>query len=163
MLVLALVAACGSSEIDLSGVYMVTSDVGSMPCGTDQPIVGAPAFIQFQKMNLLGHDYFAFQDCPDATGTSCTDPGDIFDAFYLSTSLGWENEETESSNGGDTSCELTYILSTADLDGKQLVIEGNMYSDLVCLPMAQCTTDEAQKRGTTMPCSQHEHLEATKQ
>ena len=30
------------------------------------------------------------------------------------------------------------------------------------LDEAHCTTDEAEKRGTTMPCEMHEHVEATK-
>ncbi|HEY1558963.1 MAG TPA: hypothetical protein VGF94_29270 [Kofleriaceae bacterium] len=158
---LVIAAACGSDDVDLTGTYMVTSDVGSSPCGTDAPITGAPAYLVFQKMNLLGHDYYVFEGCPDATGANCAE-GDAFAAFFEPVSSGWSNTETESSNAG-TQCFLGYIASSALLHGTDLEIDGTEYQDMVCIPEAQCTTDEAGKRGKTMPCFQHEHIAATKQ
>ena len=156
------VGCASPGPVDLTGMYRVDSDVGSMPCGADQPIVPAPAYLKFAKMSFLGADFFQYDKCPDASGTNCTSGGGLFGGgFSEPIDNGWRDQTTISSFGG--SCTLSYENGTAILTGTKLVIERSTYSDAPALTQAQCTTDEARKRGMTMPCSNHAHIEATKQ
>jgi hypothetical protein len=157
------VAACGggSNTVDLTGMYQVTADVGSMPCGTDQPVAMPPAYLKFQKMNLLGHDYYAFDGCSDAAGTMCDGSGGVFTAFSEPISGGWRGEVTSWSGNGGT-CAITYDLRTAMLDNKSLAIDIEDHEGSVMVPDAQCTDAETKMVGPTLPCTMHESIDATK-
>ena len=157
---LVLLAGC-SSDTDLSGVYRVDLDVDSMPCGNDQPAAMSPAYIKFNKVDFFGQTTFSFQTCDDAAGTNCMSGGLFFGFFSEPIDNGWRGEVTTSSGGG-TSCALSYQNDTAILTGAKVVVEHNNYGDILTLPDAQCTTDEAGKRGTSMTCKEHERIEATK-
>jgi hypothetical protein len=162
VLVLALVAGCGGGNdgIDLGGVYMVTSDVSSSPCGADTPVTGAPAYLHFTKQTVLGATVWSYEGCMDAAATMCDGSTGFFGGFTEPIASGWKGIESSDSFSG-TDCYLGYAERTAILKTKMLVIESNEYSDMPAFDQAHCTTDEAEKRGATMPCMMHEHIEAT--
>ena len=154
------VAACGGDDVyDLTGIYQVSADVESMPCGTDAPIMMPPAYLKFHKEQAFGLNFFVYDECTDAAGTSCQSGG-VHDSYVIGQSNGWKITETEDSFGG--TCTLTYIEGSALVTGKALAIEHSEYSDTPNLTQAQCTTDEAGKRGKTMPCVDHYHIDAMK-
>lgn len=158
----ALVLAACTSNVDLTGVYRVDTDVGSAPCGADTAIADGPPYLKFTKSSLLGTDYFAYDGCTDAAATMCTSVNGLFDGFSQPIDHGWQGVvESSSPNAG--MCLLSYVVATATLSGTSLVIENHSYSDTVMLDAAMCTTDEAAKRNTALPCTTHERIEATKQ
>jgi hypothetical protein len=160
VLALAMLAACGGNDgVDLSGVYLVTTDVSSSPCGADMPTPMAPAYIHFTKDNELGATVWSYEDCTDAAAAMCDGFGEGFFAEPISN--GWKGVETSDSFSG-TECYLFYDERTAILTNQTVVIEASTWSDMPALDEAHCTTDEAEKRGKTMPCEMHEHIEATK-
>jgi hypothetical protein len=159
VLVVAL-AGCGGSDVDLTGVYQVTADVASAPCGADQPAPMPPAYIKFTAGNLFGATVYSYESCTDAAGTMCDSLGGLFGGFSEPIDNGWRGIESYDSYGGI--CSLGYNERTAILTGSMLVIEENQYADSPDLDEAHCTTDEAEKRGKTMPCAMHERVEATK-
>jgi hypothetical protein len=152
-------AACGTDPIDLTGMYQVESDVGSAPCGTDMAVPMAPPYIKFLKQKFFGVDILTYQGCNDAAGTDCMDSGGGL--YEIAISNGWKGEETFDSSSG-TSCTLGYVDDLATISGKQLTVEHSEYSDTFdtsAMPV-MCTTDEAKKRGTSMTCEMHTHIEA---
>jgi hypothetical protein len=151
--------ACGSDSIDLTGMYRVDTAVGSMPCGTDEPLATFPAFLKFSKDEFLGQSYFKFDECTDEAGTDCPNTGGLFNGFYESISGGWRGVVTASSAG--TSCSLSYFEQTAMLKNTMLVIESKRLSDSVDLPEAECEPKEAEKRKASMPCVEHKRFDAT--
>jgi len=161
-LLFVVLAACGSDNVDLTGIYQVTADVESMPCGTDTAAMMPPAYLKFHKQNFVGTDYFVYDECNDAAATDCPNSGSLFGmSFTTPTSNGWSASETYSSYSGGN-CTLGYITASAVLMGKQMVIDSTAYSDQVMLADPQCTTDEAGKRGKTMPCEMHQRIDAMK-
>jgi hypothetical protein len=156
-----LIAGCGSDNVDLSGTYMVSTDVGSMPCGVDQPLLMTPAYLKFEQMELVGQKYFQYDGCSDAAATMCDGSGSLFNAFTEPTADGWAGVLTAWSGSGGV-CALTYATRTATLKNKMLVIEIEKHEGNEMIADAQCTDAEAKKSGPTLPCVQHEHLEATK-
>ena len=154
-------AACGSDDVDLTGIYKVDLDVGSSPCGSDAPVMMPPAFLKFHQEDFIGAKYFAFDTCTDAAATMC-DGGGLFTGFTEPTDKGWKGLAYGSSFGG--SCLLSFDERIATLDGTKLLIEIHSYVENdATLSDAQCTTDEAKKRGDKMPCDMHERIEATQQ
>ena len=162
IMVCVLFAACsGSDHVDLTGVYQVTVDVGSAPCGTDQPVPMPPAYLHFQQMDLLGQKYFTYDNCTDAAATMCDSSGGLFSAFTEPTSNGWKGELTGWSPSSGT-CSIQYDLRTATLMKSALVIEIENHTGTEMVPDSQCTDAEAKKVGPSLPCEMHEHIEATK-
>ena len=161
-LIAALLAACGSDAVDLTGVYRVDSDVASMPCGTDAPVMTPPVALKFAKSNFFGTDYFSYSECDDIAGTMCNGGGLFDNSFSEPVDGGWRGVVT-SSGGGGTTCTISYAEQTATLSGIQLVIEVKRYSEDVDNTPALCSTDEAQRRNTSMPCAAHERIDATKE
>ena len=161
MLVVALAACGGSDGVDLSGVYQVSSDVGSMPCGTDMPVMMAPAYLHFAQMKLLNQTYYTYEGCSDAAATMCDGSGGLLTAFTEPTSNGWKGEVTGWS-GSNGTCEISYELRTAIAKGKQLSIDVEDHMGTVMVPDAQCTDQEAKQQGPMLSCTAHEHIEATK-
>ena len=160
-ILLVLVMAACSSDTDLGGTYMVTADVSSSPCGTDAPVTPSPAYLSFTKSDAFGATIWSYEICSDAAATSCDSNSGIFGGFSEPSDNGWKGVETGDSFSG-TECYLFYSHRTAILTGKMLVIDSNDYTDMPALDEAHCTTDEAEKRGATMPCMMHERIEATK-
>jgi len=155
----------GEDPMDLTGVYQVSSVARSAPCGDDMPAVSPPAYVKLSKDKIFGQDYFKYEECTDAAGTDCMDGGVFFGvSFFEPIDGGWKGEVTGSSSGGssDPMCLLSYSLSTALLDGAALTVETTEYSDEVANTEQLCTTDEADRRGTSMTCDEHLLLMATK-
>jgi hypothetical protein len=159
---LLVIAACGgSSSTDLTGMYRVDVAVSSMPCGNDAPIAMPPAFLKFAKDEFLGQSYFKYDECKDEAGTDCPNSGGLFTGFFEPISNGWKGVVTSSSGAGGM-CSLTYFEQTAVLKDLTLVVDASSFSDDVSLPDDQCEPEEAEKRGTDMPCEEHTRFEATK-
>ncbi|HEY5951546.1 MAG TPA: hypothetical protein VIV40_38900 [Kofleriaceae bacterium] len=159
LVAIGLCGACGTDDVDLTGMYAVDGDVGSMPCGTDQPLPMPPAYVKFQQETIFGSDYYAMLTCVDAAGTNCEGGGLFGDSFTEPIDGGWRGIITTSS--GTTTCLLSYTELTAKLASSKLVVETNQHSEEVT-DGSPCTTDEAQKRNTAMPCTEHERLDATR-
>jgi hypothetical protein len=157
---LALGACGGGDSVDLTGMYRVDTAVGSMPCGTDEPLATFPAFLKFSKDEFLGQSYFKFDECTDEAGTDCPNTGGLFNGFYESISGGWRGVVT-GSLPNDTNCALSYFEQTAMLKNTMLVIESKRLSDSVDLPAAECEPKEAEKRKDSMPCVEHKRFDAT--
>jgi len=161
-LALVLVAACGSDDVDLTGVYRVDSAVGSEPCGADETIEFA-AFVKFAKMELFGQPFFAYDGCTDAGAAECSSIGGLFGGFFEPIDNGWQGRSSFSAGGGELSCLLGLVDQTALLDGTRLTIEVSRFEEEVDgLTVDQCSPDEAEKRGEDMPCLDHSLIDTTK-
>jgi hypothetical protein len=155
---------CGTDDVDLAGTYQVDSAVASEPCGADSAEAMPPLYLKLTKSSFFGTDYFSMEQCADAAGTDCAGGGLFGDSFTEPIDNGWRGITTSSSSGGSSAptCTLVYARAEALLAGAKLTVEGNDYSAVVDNTEALCTTDEAQRRGDSMPCVRHEKLEATK-
>jgi hypothetical protein len=161
VLALVLVSAC-SDDTDLTGIYMVTSDVTSSPCGMDMADPAASPFLKFSKGDFLGQSYFQYEGCTDETATSCSSTT-LFDGLFEPIDNGWRGRGSSSSYSKSAmKCLLGYSEATAILNGNQLVIEDAHYSDEVSITEPECTPEEAEKRGAMMGCDDHTRIEATK-
>jgi hypothetical protein len=154
-------AACGPDEVDLTGVYAVSADLASMPCGIDDAVMSPPVAIKFFKSAAATTDYFTYSECSDLAATMCMGGINLDGAFAEPIAGGWRGIITISSPTG-SSCTLTYREQTATLHGSLLIVEKNTYSAQVDNTAVLCTPDEADQRNTTMPCVAHERIEATK-
>ena len=152
-------AGCGSDDVDLTGVYRVDADVGSMPCGADQPVMTPPPYLKFEQQEIFGTKYFAMLECSDEAATNCSGGGLFGDSFAEPIDGGWRG--VVSSASGTTSCYYSFLEQTAKVDGMKLVVESNEYSEMTA-DATNCTAEEAEKRGKTMPCTTHERIDATK-
>ncbi|HEY5923843.1 MAG TPA: hypothetical protein VIV11_19315 [Kofleriaceae bacterium] len=156
--VIVLLAACGPDEIDLTGIYRVDADVASMPCGADQPVAMPPPYLKFAKGAFLGAEYFSMLTCSDEAGTNCTGGGLFGDSFAEPIDGGWRGVIYSAS--GTMTCLLAYTEQTAILDGAHMVVDTTTYSEED--PTAECTAEEAERRNTQMPCTEHEQIDATR-
>lgn len=155
-------AACGGGDgIDLSGMYRVDVAVGAMPCGEDTPLPSIPPFLKFAPDEFLGQKYYKYDGCMDEAGTDCAATGGLFTGFFEPIDDGWRGVVTSSSGSGG-SCSLSYFDQTAILKQTALVIDGSSFREVVDLPEDKCDPDEAERRGDSMPCAEHERIEATK-
>jgi hypothetical protein len=157
-----LVAGC-DDEAALEGMYEVTSEVASMPCGQDMPVTGFAPYLKFVRGEFFGTPIYNYQECMDAAGTDCESSGGIFGALTEPITNGWLGHLT-SSSGTEASgtCLLAMSETRATLNGNQLVIEKQTNAEEIPYVEATCTTDEADERGTDMPCTDHVRIEASK-
>jgi len=155
---LLVVAACGTDEIDLTGIYRVDADVGSMPCGADTPLAMPPPYLKFAKGEIFGAEYFAMLTCSDEAGTNCSGGGLFGDSFPEPIDGGWRG--VISSASGTTTCSLLFIEQIAKLSDVALVVDIATHGEEGS-PSA-CTAEEAERRGKDMPCIEHERIDATK-
>jgi len=160
--IVVLVMGC-ADDVELAGIYEVTSEVGSSPCGADLPITGGAPYIKFVRGEFLGTTIYNYQDCMDAAGTDCESSGGLFGALTEPIANGWLGHLTSSSGteAGGT-CLLGLSETRATLDGSHLVIEKQTNEEEIPYVDATCTTDEADRRGTDMPCTEHHRIEASK-
>ncbi|MGE0400962.1 MAG: hypothetical protein AB7T06_29905 [Kofleriaceae bacterium] len=159
--IVVLLAGC-DDELDLSGMYEVTSEVESAPCGADAPVTGEP-FIKFTRSELFGTPIYNYERCNDAAGTDCAGSGGLFEALTEPIDNGWLGHLT-SSSGTETggTCLLGLRETRATLNGSHLVIEEQTNEEEIPYVEATCNTDEADRRGTDMPCTEHRRIEASK-
>lgn len=157
-----LLLGCASDQVDLTGTYRVDTAVGSMPCGTDASIT-FPAFVRFEKMDFIGNSFFAYDGCTDETATVCTSIGGLIGGgFFEPQANGWLGRSSFSSGGGSSPCTLGIIRQTATLHATALEIEVSSFEDeALGLSEAECSPDEAEKRGMAMPCIEHSLVDAT--
>jgi hypothetical protein len=157
-----LLAGC-DDDVALEGMYEVTSDVASSPCGVDAPVPTSAPYIKFTGSEFLGTPIYNYEGCMDAAGTDCEGTAGIFDALTEPIDNGWRGLLTSSSGteaGG--SCLLGMRESRATLNGSHLLIEEQANEEEIPYVEATCTTEEAERRGTDMPCTEHHHIEALK-
>jgi hypothetical protein len=158
-LALVVLVACGTEEIDLTGVYEVDSAVGSEPCGADAAIA-YDAFVKFERTDVLGVEAFVYAGCTDETAAICDGK---FGAFAEPIDGGWLGVVTASAGGGVADCVLGYTEQRATLSGRTLVIELSFYTERIPgLTAGECHPDEAGRRNTSMPCVEHERVDATR-
>lgn len=155
-----LASGCGDDPIDLTGIYQVQTHVGSKPCGNDVPVMMPAAYLKLEKMNFFA-DYFAVSQCTDAAGMDCT-PGGLFDGLFEPIDNGWRGVSTSSSPAAPDRCALSYNEDTAILNGSHLVVESSHHVSFENRPMADCTTDKAEELAKSLPCEEHELIEAEK-
>ena len=160
LLALVVLAGCSDDPIDLTGAYEIQSHVASSPCGADMDVMNGGKFLVFHKEMFIA-DYFVYDECMDAAGTMCTSSGGLFEGLFEPIDGGWKGVATTSSGTGGR-CILSYLETTAKLNGSRMVVESNRYSDDTDRPDAECTTDKAEELGDKMPCEEHEHIEAEK-
>jgi hypothetical protein len=153
-LVLVLLAGCwGKAPIDLSGVYRVTSHVGSA-CATDEPVDLPYAYVR-----MYSGDGYTMDACGSPMADSCTMVAVFPDPV---SDDGWEEQ------GGSITliaelaeCQLMYRAATALLDEGTLVVDTTVRMESVSVNSPACTPDEAVKRAASMPCVSHERIVAT--
>ncbi len=157
---LVFIAGC-VNDVDLSGIYRVSSEIASRPCGFDNPVRGGYAYVRLTRGELNGNSYFMYDGCTDEAGTDCASVNGLFGGFYVPIVGGWSGNATFADNNG-RSCSLGMREQTALLDNDVLVIESHTYQDLVDLPEAECQPAEAEARGDAMPCMEHSKIEANR-
>src|SRR5262249_8690841 len=143
-----LLAACGS-DVDISGVYNTTYETSNPQGCTEGPMMIRKPFFQAKKQEILGQSLFTVSFC------------DTMDTGTCSTSLGGAvlpqrpddgyTGRVGIAGGGPTST-LGYIRAAAPLPGGKLRVEVKIYGGDVPLTADQCTTQEAESRGTSLPC-----------
>jgi hypothetical protein len=155
-----LVAACGTDDVDLTGVYHVDADVSAMPCGADQPLPMPSPFLKFVKNDFIGTEYFSMERCSDMAATNCSGGGLFGDSFAEPIDGGWRG--ILSSASGTTTCLYAYTEMTAKLSNRALVVDSETHSEEAMVDASACTAEEAEKRGKKMPCTEHERIDATR-
>jgi hypothetical protein len=153
---------CGTDDVDLSGVYAVTLDVASAPCGNDAPVAMGPAYLHFFKAELFGQTVFQYDECKDREANDCFAAGGLFESLAEPIDNGWQGR-TSSSSMTATRCLMTYVEETAIANGSHLTVERTRYEYDGDIPATGCSIDEAERRGTTMDCKSHSRREAEKQ
>ena len=156
----ALLAGCSDDPVDLTGIYQVQTHVGSKPCGTDVPVMMPAAYLKLEKMNFFA-DFFAVQQCTDAAGTDCSGGG-LLEGLFEPIDNGWRGVSTSSLPTAPDRCALSYNEDTAILNGSHLVVESSHHVSFENRPAADCTTDKAEELAKTLPCEEHELIEAEK-
>lgn len=156
-----LLAGC-NDDVELEGMYEVTAEGESSPCGADTPVTGAP-FLKFTRGEFFGATIYNYERCMDAAGVDCEGSGGLFEALTEPIDNGWLGHLTSSSGteAGGT-CLLGVRETRATLNGNHLVIERQANEEEIPYVEATCTTDEADRRGAEMPCTEHHRLEALK-
>jgi hypothetical protein len=154
-----LLAACGS-DVAIEGMYQTTYETSNPQGCTEGPMMIQKPFFQIKKNEFLGQTVYTFEFCDSMDATTCT--GALAGAV-LSQSIdnGWRGVVSIAS-GSAGNCTLEYIVSSAVLTGSKLHAELKQYSDQVMLTDAQCTADEAGKRGTSLPCKSFDVVEGTR-
>jgi hypothetical protein len=148
-----------SSNVDLTGMYQVSSEMlDPTGCGPGMAVTPPPPYVQISNQNFLGVTLVTLSTCTSSDPSTCSQAGLLEEPI----DNGWKGETSVSSGGGTSPCALTYILSTATLDGSTLTFEGSTYGDSVTLDTASCTPKEATNRGTSMPCKNYMQITATK-
>ena len=157
-----LLGGCGTDDVDLSGVYAVTTDVASAPCGTDTAVTMGPAYLHFYKGDLFGQTVFQYDECKDRAANDCLASGGLFESLAEPLDHGWRGRLSSSSHSG-THCLMTYVEETAIANGSHLTVDKARYEFEGDLPDGECTIDEAERRGTSMACKSHSRRDAEKQ
>lgn len=147
-------SACGGGgDPDFVGMYMTTSHVtNETQCtGADTPVDG-PAYFRITSQEFFGQTVYTRDDCDTADEASCVSGGGLVD----SSGTGFVSTQS----GDATSCSLGYISFEASLDGDELTFSTTTYADSGAID--PCTTDEAERRGDSMPCESYDVIVGTR-
>jgi hypothetical protein len=151
-----------SSNVDLTGAYLVTAESANPTgCGPGTPVTPpTKPYVQFDSQDFFGATLITAKACTSATDTTgCNSIGLLEEPI----DDGWKGETSVASGGGTSPCFLSYILATATLVDGTLHFESTTYEDSVTLDAASCIPKEATNRGTSMPCKEYQSVTATKQ
>jgi hypothetical protein len=153
--------ACGGSGTDLSGMYQVTSiSEDTNGCGAGTMPTNPPAFLHPKSQDLLGQTIWNVEECTANDPMSCS--GDFVGFLVQEIPNGWSVPISSASGGMGSPCGYGYALETATLSKGVLTVESTFYAQTDTTPtQGMCSTDEAKKRGTTMPCKSHKIATAT--
>jgi hypothetical protein len=160
LLLVLLVAACGGGT-DLEGTWSVTYHTqNDASCVDEGPAQTDVAFIRFAKQDFFGQKYLQLSMCGDATEGSCSSAGLYLFAEEIDS--GYRAQYSSSSGGGDFDCSLGWGEATAVRTDDTIRVDLWAYADTVTgLTQEQCSTDEAESRGDSMPCANYEVVEGT--
>jgi len=163
--ILGLVTGCGSSDdssgsstkgIDISGMYVVTHHTRSSS-SCDAEGADLASFTHFQALSETGSG-FEIVECDSADPASCPETidaatsGRLIAAMDTPESDGWSIEigvATEVSG-----CHLRFTIDRATLTGEELHVETRHYGEDANLYGSACSSGEATRRGTSMPCEE---------
>ena len=147
---------CGG-DVDLTGLYSVTSHrVNQTSCTVEGEAVTDPAYFRIEKDDLFGQKYFTYQECTSTDPATCSGGGLFGVLFSVAIDNGWSGQVSMSSGTGDP-CSLSYGEHSAVFqDDDSLRIEIRVWGEEVTVPEADCGYEEAEARGTDMPCTHFE-------
>lgn len=168
LVVLALfLAGCGDEEEAameaVAGIYQTTKHtINEEGCQAEGPEVTDMPYFQFVVQDLFGTKFLSFGTCESADESTCVDAG-IFGAWRKSGS-GFEHTVFAASGGGQYgTCVLSYVFGTMVSIGGSVTMEIRTYREEdASLSEDACDTDEAEARGTGMPCVRYEVIEGTR-
>ncbi|MCC6996569.1 MAG: hypothetical protein IT370_18295 [Deltaproteobacteria bacterium] len=153
VLVATLAAGCGDDGVDISGMYMATMESSDPDgCGPGAEPTPRTMFFQIKEDTFFGAKFYSLSKCTSQMVNSCTGGG-LFAGAPLSESIsdGWKGKISVSS-GDSTSCSLQYGEATATLINGTLRYESKKFGVSAMSGISDCSTDEAEKRGKSMPC-----------
>jgi hypothetical protein len=159
LLVLLFVTACGGGT-DLVGTYSVTHHTeNTTSCTAEGEAQTDVAFFRFAEEDFFGQDFLQLSLCGDATEASCSSAGLYL--FAEDIDNGSRARFSSSSGGGDFGdCYLSFGLADAVRTEDSVRVDMWKYSEEVPgLTEEQCSTDEAESRGDSMPCESYEVVE----
>jgi len=156
----ALLIGCGE-DTDLTGLYQVTYHTYSSDnCEVEGAAETEPPYFRMSKSEFFGANIFSFDGCESAADPECNDFLMVGSSFTQPVDNGWKSTVSYSSFSGGT-CSLGFSKGTAILQGGELRIEARAWSETDQIPDAACDPDEAESRGTDMPCDGYEVIVGT--
>lgn len=157
-----LATGCGDDGPDIGGMFAVSYHTENEMGCTEGPPVTDPPYFQITKEEFFGAEYYAYAECTSADPTSCTSFGLFGLSFQQPEGDGWVGVMNVASGSGDT-CYLSHVDASAMLqDGGGLRIEVTRYGQEAMLAGDACSAEEAESRGTGMPCEGFEVVVGTK-
>lgn len=155
-------AACGKDGEELLGVWQVTTHTrNDTSCDAEGPPLGDPPFIKFISGEFFGQEYLEYVACTDAAGMACEEPGGLFGLLYAESIDDGMRAAIYSASGTASDCLLSSTISTATVTAAGLRIETrHRLEDNVS--NTACDADDAEARGTSMPCVELEVLTGTR-
>jgi hypothetical protein len=152
----ALAGGCGgSSESGFAGSYMVTQkleqDTGCDLAGSPVSVAPDETYFKLADDQLLGVPVVGWHACTAAG--SCDNTLDLFLSFGQQSGGQWTSVMSSAASS-NTGCTWYYEQrQLGRVDAATIQVSEKHYTDSQATPAAgSCTTDEAQRRGTSMPC-----------
>jgi hypothetical protein len=150
-------AAGCSSRVDISGLYEVTAHtLNEASCDTEGAPVDEPPYFSIEKDEFFGQTFYVYNDCTSPSPDDCTGFGLFGRSFTQPISDGWKGQvSTSSGSGGQCYLSFRQMSAVFQPDGS-LRIEDRMWQEQAELSEDRCDTDEAEARGSSMPCAHFE-------
>jgi len=167
LVLVSLACACGGggdSELAaLAGFYQTTKHtLNEEGCEAEGPDVDGMPYFELVLEDLLGTSYLAFGSCDSADQSSCSSGG-IFNS-WLNIDGAILHEIQASSFSGETGpCNMSITQGVLSAVGDSVSMRKRTYREEDdTLTEEQCNLDEAEARGTSMPCTRYEIIEGTR-